>query len=70
MFPDELDPCPTALDYTAFYEAEHGDLAVVRRTDMSTDSQPRSVDKQADTTRQHKTCYDVIRQDMIRRDMT
>lgn len=55
MFPDELDPCPTALDYTAFYVAEHGDLAVVRRTDMSTDSQPRSVDKQADTTK-HKTC--------------
>eukprot|EP00752_Nemacystus_decipiens_P009539 g8524.t1 len=40
MFPDELDPCPTELDYTALYEGEHGPLSVVTAASLTSTGCP------------------------------
>ena len=29
MFSEELDPCPTSMDYASLYEEEHGPLDLV-----------------------------------------
>eukprot|EP00903_Cladosiphon_okamuranus_P006716 g6554.t1 len=40
MFPEELDPCPSALDYTALYKKQYGPLSVVTAASLTSTGCP------------------------------
>ncbi|CAN0071822.1 unnamed protein product, partial [Ectocarpus sp. 8 AP-2014] len=40
MFPEELDPCPDDLDYTALYEETYGGLSLVTAASLSSTGCP------------------------------